>query len=402
MSDSLPSCVIEGALKMEQKTIYILVEPSMMTPIWHANSIEGLKRSAARQKRSVCQIHSVEELDDRDPPVALVIISTNTDWTREVIDACRQRNIRPIWIGGMPRKFGEDVSGTMYSSKSSVEEMLRYFVSCGRQRVALIGINENAANDSTKRDAFLVAARQMNLPITGRDIYCSNKGAANPLEAFFDNMEQYDGVLCSNDYIAANVLSHAEARGIGIPEELYVAGLGDTFLCRYTKPSLTSATRSYIQTGEQAFNIWKQLNNDPSIFSIVVTVKCEIKPRASTAYSPLPDEEVVPALEMAAPTMAEGTILAQTHAVRSLEYCLSNCDQMDMRIIRGMLRGDSVEKIAEEMFISVGTARYRLKKLYTAAAVNTKAEFVTLFERYIGNERIFEDYLEHFDETKME
>lgn len=75
---------------------------------------------------------------------------------------------------------------------------------------------------------------------------------------------------------------------------------------------------------------------------------------------------------------------------------------MDMRIIRGMLRGDSVEKIAEEMFISVGTARYRLKKLYTAAAVNTKAEFVTLFERYIGNERIFEDYLEHFDETKME
>ena len=113
---------------MEQKTIYILVEPSIMTPIWHANSIEGLKRSAARQKRSVMQIRSVEELDSREKPVALVIISTNTDWTRGMMDACRQRNIRPIWIGGMPRKFGEDVSGTMYSSKSSVQEMLQYFV----------------------------------------------------------------------------------------------------------------------------------------------------------------------------------------------------------------------------------------------------------------------------------
>lgn len=387
---------------MEQKTIYILVEPSIMTPIWHANSIEGLKRSAARQKRSVMQICSVEELDSREKPVALVIISTNTDWTRGMMDACRQRNIRPIWIGGMPRKFGEDVSGTMYSSKSSIEELLRYFVSCGRSRVALIGINENAANDSTKRDVFLIAARQMKLPITARDIYCSNKGASNPLEGFFDNMEQYDGVLCSNDYIAAHVLSHAAQHGIRVPEDLYVAGLGDTFLCRYTKPSLTSATRSYIQTGEQAFNIWKQLNSDPSIFSIVVTVKCEIKPRGSTAFSPLPVEDDELNMENPAPSLPEGSVLAASHMVRSLEHCLSHCDQMDMLIIQGMLRGESVEKIAEDLFISVGTARYRLKKLYLAANVSTKAEFVALFEHYIGSDKIFEDYLGNFDENDVE
>ena len=231
---------------MDRSTVYLLVEPSIMTPIWHANSIEGLKRSAAKQKRTVCQISSVEELDDRDTPLALVLISTNNDWTSRAIESCRQRNIRPILIGCMPSKFGEDVSGTMYSSKSSVQELLQYFVSCGRTHIALMGINENSTNDTTKRESFLSTARQLGLPITAKDIYCANKGATNTLEMFFDNISQYDGVLCSNDYVAAHVLSYCAEKGISVPERLYVSGLGDTLLCRYTKPTLTSATRSYV------------------------------------------------------------------------------------------------------------------------------------------------------------
>jgi predicted transcriptional regulator len=372
-----------------------------MTPIWHANSIEGLKRAAAKQKRTVCQILSVEELDGQDSPVAMVLISTNNDWTSAAIESCRKRNIRPIVIGCMPGKFGEDVSGTMYSSKSSVQEMLQYYVSCGRKRVALMGINENSTNDATKREAFLTAARQLGLPATAKDIYCSNKGAVNTLEAFFDNIDQYDGVMCGNDYMAANVLAWCGDHGIKVPEQLYVSGLGDTLLCRYSNPTLTSATRSYIQTGEQAFNIWKQLNGDPSIFAIVVVVQCEIKPRGSTAYSPLPGPNAMLTAAPAASAMPEGSVLASVNAARSLENCLANCDEMDIRIIHGLLQGSSVEKIAEDLFISVGTARYRLKKLYGVANVTNKMEFIELFKRYINNDKIFDDFTGNFQESNI-
>ena len=386
---------------MDRNTVYLLVEPSIMTPIWHANSIEGLKKSAAKQKRTVCQISSVEELDDRDMPLALVLISTNNDWTSKAIESCRQRNIRPILIGCMPSKFGEDVSGTMYSSKSSVQELLQYFVGCGRKHVAMMGINENSTNDTLKREAFLSTARQLGLPISAKDIYCSNKDATNSLELFFDNIGQYDGVLCSNDYMAANVLSYCAQNHISVPEQLYVSGLGDTLLCRYTNPTLTSATRSYVQTGVQAFNIWKQLNGDPSLFAIVVVVQCEIKPRGSTGYSPLPRHNETMTIPRPQPTMPVGSVLQEVNAVKSLEYCLANCDQMDIRIIKGIIQGVSVEKIAEEQYISVGTARYRLKKIYTAANVSSKTEFVELFHRYIGNEKIFDDYLGNFRENDI-
>jgi len=386
---------------MDRNTVYLLVEPSIMTPIWHANSIEGLKRAAAKQKRTVCQIGSVEELDDRNMPLALVLISTNNDWTSKAIESCRQRNIRPILIGCMPSKFGEDVSGTIYSSKSSVQELLQYYVSCGRKHVALMGINENSTNDTTKREAFLMTARQLGLPITAKDIYCSNKGATNSLEMFFDNIAQYDGVLCGNDYLAAHVMSYCSENNISVPEQLYVSGLGDTLLCRYTKPTLTSATRSYAQTGVQAFNIWKQLNGDPSIFAVVVVVQCEIKPRGSTAYSPLPGPNQTISISRSQANLPEGTILQEVNAVKNLEFCLANCDQMDIRIIKGLLQGISVERIAEEQYISVGTARYRLKKIYTAANVSNKNDFLELFTRYIGNEKLFDDFLGNLPESNI-
>ena len=386
---------------MDRSIVYLLVEPSIMTPIWHANSIEGLKRSAAKQKRTVCQIHSVEELDDRETPLALVLISTNNDWTSRAIENCRQRGIRPILIGCMPSKFGEDVSGTMYSSKSSVQELLQYFVSCGRSRVALLGINENSTNDTTKRDSFLATARQLGLPITAKDVYCSNKGATTPLELFYDNISQYDGVLCGNDYIAAHVMAYCADNNISVPEQLYVSGLGDALLCRYTNPTLTSATRSYFQTGVQAFNIWKQLNGDPNIFAVVVVVQCEIKPRGSTAYSPLPGLNPKITAIPRQTAMPEGSVDQQVSAVKSLEHCLANCDQMDIRIIQGLLHGTGIEKIAEDQYISVGTARYRLKKIYTSAGVSNKTDFLELFRRYIGNEKIFDDYLGDFREDDV-
>jgi len=72
-------------------------------------------------------------------------------------------------------------------------------------------------------------------------------------------------VICSNDFSAAYIINYAKEHGIKVPEQLFVAGLGDIMLCRYTSPSLTSATRSYYEAGKQVFDIWRTLNQNPSV-----------------------------------------------------------------------------------------------------------------------------------------
>lgn len=381
---------------MSSSKVYVLLEPSMLTPVWFSRSIEGLKESAAKQKKTFVMLDRIE--DAEEGTAAVILICTDNEWTLAQVDKCRQRGIHPILIGSNPYKFGEDVSGTRYSGKSSIEGLMRYFVSCGRKRLALIGINEMGSNDVVKRDIFLAYASRHKLPITSDDIYyrITNNGKCE--EAFFDVIRSYDGVICSNDYAAAFVLQYAQEHDIRVPEDLFVSGLGDSPLCRYTQPSLTSATRSYRKTGEQAFHIWKQITCDPDIFSIVATVQCEIKPRGSTANAPLPPaQDALPEKKMAH-SMAPNAMAQEGAAIRSLERCLSQCNKTDILIIQGILQNKTVETLADELFIAPGTVRYRLKKIYTNANVTSRARFLSLFNRYIRNPIFFEDFVVNAEE----
>ena len=246
----IPAQEVQTVNNREDKKIYILVEPSYITPVWFSSSIDGIRSAAGKQKKAVRQLEELEELNTlSEKPKAIILISTNTQWTRHSIDYCRAENIRTILIGGMPSRFGEDVSGTIYSSKSSIDEMLNYFKSCNRKRIALLGINEMGSNDAAKAEVFLNSVRNLGIPASDDDIYYNSPDSRNPNERFFDNIGRYNAVICSNDYIAAYVLAFAKDYGITVPEDLYVAGLGDSILCQYTTPSLTSATRPYFKTG---------------------------------------------------------------------------------------------------------------------------------------------------------
>lgn len=376
---------------MADSKVYIMVEQTFITPIWHARSIEGLRHAAARQKKPICQIAAPEELD-KEPatPNALILIGTGEEWTNAALAACRCRNIHPILIGNMPRKYGENVSGTMYSNYAVMEALVGYFVSHGRCRLALTGLYETSANDIAKKDAFLAIAQKWGLPITQQDVYFGSENFCEADSDFYKNLPAYQGVLCANDFVAAEVLVHSQNAGIRVPEDLFVSGLGDTVLCHYTQPTLTSATRAYEETGDQAFSIWKQLNANPRLSSVVITVDCEIKPRGSTANAPLP-KSLPTATEYIASQIMPYRRLPEDNA-RDLVNCLTQCSQMDMQIIQSILQGKSLEQTAEDLIVSTSTVRYRLRKIYTWAGVPGKTAFISLFRRYISGDRIFSDF----------
>lgn len=377
---------------MSDQKVYVMVERAYITPIWHERGIEGLRRAAARQKRTVCLISSFSELDAAQLPTAMVLVSTGAEWTAGTIAQCHKRGIRPILIGSMPGKFGENVSGTMYGNAAVIEALVNYFVSNGRKKIAMAGLYNTSSNDMAKKEAFLNIARKLSLPVGPEDVYLGALGGTTPQEEFYKNIHKYQGVLCANDFMAADVLRYAKANNIRVPEELFVSGLGDTILCHYTEPTLTSATRAYEETGEQAFYIWKQLLANPRLASIVVTVSCEVHPRGSTGNAPLPPPKAN--LVGDAPSPAPEIHNGGTDSIRDLVSCLTQCSRLDMQIIRGIVEGNSMETVAESLSISVSTGRYRLKKIYALAGVKNKAAFVSLFRRYIQNFRIFDDYEE--------
>ena len=371
-------------------TIFVIVENNYITPAWFANSLRGLEEAARNHKMGIAFAENVQAVPASARSV--VVVGTNRAWIRTVLDSARRRSLRPILIGAVPGSYGEDVSGTMYGSRSTIEEMVRYFYYYNRRHIALVEINQNGSNDCAKYESFLDITKQLNIQSSYSDVYFKGSSSHNPTENFLDRIHEYDGVICSNDYSAAFILSYCRENGIRVPEELFVAGLGDMSICRYTLPSLTSATRSYYAAGAQVYHIFRTLSQNPEVESIVTTMKSSLKPRGSTANLPVIDavsEETPP--EESGTDSAKPFVTNGTGRIKDLEACLNQCDDRDLKIIAGVLNGTGNEAIAEAINCSVGTVNYRLKNIYKAAGVSTKGELNELIRRHLSVEALIAD-----------
>ena len=374
---------------MKSKVVYVFVEPTRPTPPWYALSIAALKKAAARRKLSIQTINSLDEAYTDAGTRAIVVIGSNDPWIHEVTASLHAHNIHPVLMGSAPGKFGEHVSGTQYSNKSSVEALMQYYYHCGRRRIALMGINSNSSNDIIKCETFIRTGHSLGIPAGHEDIFIRNAGSDNPAENFYQNIARYDGVICISDYIAIYLMQRSAALGVRVPEDLFVSGTNDILLCRYTRPTRTTTVRRYPEAGEQAFNIWDFLTSNPGSMPLVTTVPCEIIIRGSTAFMPPPQFPLTGEIKKDPPPDMSAPQEIASMRIRALDKCLTQCDALDMRILQGLFSNQTIEQMAESFFISEGTVSYRLKKLYIAAGVQSRSELESLFRHYIPGDEIF-------------
>lgn len=66
----------------------------------------------------------------------------------------------------------------------------------------------------------------------------------------------------------------------------------------------------------------------------------------------------------------------------SLDRALSTCSEDQMFVLRSWIAGESVECIAEKMFISSDTVKYHLKNLYKRLDIHSINELTELVTNY--------------------
>lgn len=363
--------------------IYLLIEPAEVKPIWFSCMEESLRKSCQKKRLSLHIVRDIAELEQYTPhPICALVLCSQNNWTLYAVNELRRFSIMPVLLGAVPEAFGPEVSGIVMARRVFIEKVMDYFVQCGRRRMALIGVNRNASNDSVKVDAFLRNGREMGLDIGPEDVYYTDTDIYSSIEGCLHHADRYDSVICSNDYVAVMLLSQASAKKIRVPENMYVIGLGNTQIGLYTEPTLTTTTDDeYFEMGRQAINVWQIFSENPSLGRIVVTVNAEIIPRGSTAFvQPHWIKEAQHAEEIPLLKLGNGN-----QTLRNLENCLRRCDELDIRILHAMLAGERTEEIENNLFLAHSSLHYRMKRMYQLANVQTRKELEELFRYYLPN-----------------
>jgi len=120
----------------------------------------------------------------------------------------------------------------------------RYLLACGRRRIAMIGETGVASTIRDRERGFRLALEEAGRPLEfvffeQVDTFSHETGRAAALR-LLDLARPPDALFCTNDVIALGAVDGARARGLHVPEDLWVVGYDDIEMASWGAYDLTT------------------------------------------------------------------------------------------------------------------------------------------------------------------
>ncbi len=135
-------------------------------------------------------------------------------------------------------------------------DLTRLMFDKGRRKLGYIGaIRQDAAAGEKRYRAFRDALHDMGQEELAKNYVIASYTVRSGYEKageLLDKCKELDGLVCATDTMAAGAAQYLREHGIKVPEQILVAGQGDSDMARAAVPSLVTVHYSYEESGETA------------------------------------------------------------------------------------------------------------------------------------------------------
>ncbi len=133
----------------------------------------------------------------------------------------------------------------------------------GRKRLGYIGaIQQDQAVGAERYRGFCEAVQGMGRPELKDNLAVADFSLSSGYEKAGELLEKYgdlDGLVCATDIIAAGAMQYLQEHGIPVPEQILVAGQGDSDIAKVTSPPLLTVRYPYEKSGEIAIQMMLEI-----------------------------------------------------------------------------------------------------------------------------------------------
>lgn len=148
-------------------------------------------------------------------------------------------------LQGYPSIYHDDYHATY--------DLTTTFIKKSRKKLGYVGVFEmDEAAGLERRKGFIYAAAMAGLEGIEDRYEIANFNIQSGYEKAKALMEKYpdtDGLICATDSIAVGAMKYLKEQGIQVPEQVMVAGHGDSDMSKVTTPQLTTVHFSYENSG---------------------------------------------------------------------------------------------------------------------------------------------------------
>ena len=351
---------------------YIITEPNFKGNYWNLKYMAGLRSAVREYKGRLIELELSDlkkiKSQDGEGRVPVILNGRSPDFIASLIPLVCGEGLHPILLASHNLTSQRGVSSLRFDFYGMYTAWYAYIEERGWKNIALLGVSRDSANDAIKEQAIKDYNKENG---TGKlDIYHIDGSLRECCETFLKNAKDYDAVLCTNDVVAIVLGSMLKKRCCDI--DLHVVSFWDTPLASYINHEDKLISLDYNELGRQAIRLYAFLVNNPGVESVAANVRIN----TGSGIKPAKAAQV---------NFSKNTLLEDKTAqqIYTLENLFSGFDETDLGILNGILNGAVYEKIAERENVSLGTVKYRVKKMLEAAKIKKREELVSLVREYL-------------------
>jgi len=353
--------------------IYLQIEPEFSHYTWCELILRSLYDEVKRKRIDMQEITSPEQIER--PGSCVLLLGATREWISTLAKQVHNKNCHPIALDSRrPRADDQNMSTVMMDIHSSTQLALDYLHSLGRSRIAMYGINPNSASDMWRAEVFHL--------LTGSEehIFFNDVSVADTFQKFIRVLEEYDSVLCANDYVAVSLLKRLQQQNYPVPEKLYIISYGNMNLCRLTQPGITSISNDHEHFGKAALSICSMIERNRSISTINIQLHSRLHIRGTTEFQPYDPDTKSSGQDQG----GENRFYSDPEVAKlaKLETMFSQCDETDYALIRSVMDSLPYSAMAQQCYISETAAKYRVRKLEKLCGVSSRQELRTILKDF--------------------
>lgn len=376
----------------------IICEPGFDTNLWAKQQYCNITTEFRRRriKYSVFEkIYDVYNLKTEEQIIIFAFGYTEA-WYNYVVQRCNMMNLRIITVGGYcPRSTNGIFSCVISDVRNSAIDIYNYFTAYDKKRVILYGVN-------TFSDFDLKLETEMSEIFPKEDLYVIRKegNKESVINSFFDVCNQYNAVVCTNDYDAVELLCEIKRKNPDFINRSFLVSFSNTLLSFLYSPSVTTFYESATENTKNVIKLYYMLIQNPEISNIYLYVREKLKIRETTHYCPysspvfsqssaalLNDTDVCNNIDCAVDSVDTSEVVDELHKIENM---ILGFDKSDFSILSLFLNKKTTTEIADILYISRGSVRYRLDKMLEKLGLSSKEKMAELISRYITMEALVE------------
>lgn len=350
--------------------IYIVSEPEFRNSTWCSSVVSGINERARKKRVKVDTIDDTTEgysLACKNDIIAF--IGATPSWIRgSVLRAKQNCDAFLVTVGSSPYDVNINRVGT--DRRASMLSVLEYLRKLGRKRIALYGFNKTSGEDLMKLEAF-----------DGDKVFENNGNLSRCFDDFFPEVNDFDAVICTNDYAAVSLIDNIKSRCSEKLDELYIVSFADTLLSKMYNPSITSVSLDFFEYGVAVVDVYSMLLKCKSISTLSVDIKSTIIPRQTTGGNEICCDDKQGDYFTEDISCFYGD--KEVQSMIKVERLIEGCTDTDFAILKAVFEGKSIEETADDLYLSSSGVKYRLKRLLEVSKIDNRQELVMLLNRYI-------------------